>query len=94
MPFANLQGVRIQYEAEGEGPPIVLAYGLTGNTTFWRGYGYVDPLKDEFRVVLQVDRPKCLRLLNSCVVTGGQGRIIPLVDQGSVDESCADTVCA
>jgi pimeloyl-ACP methyl ester carboxylesterase len=52
VPFADHQGVQIYYEVEGEGPPIVLAHGLTGNTTFWRGYGYVDQLKDEFSVVL------------------------------------------
>ncbi len=52
MPFADHQGVRIYYEVEGEGPPIVLAHGWTGDTTFWRGYGYVEPLKDEFRVIL------------------------------------------
>jgi pimeloyl-ACP methyl ester carboxylesterase len=52
MPFADHGGVRIYYEVEGEGPPILLAHGLTGNTTFWRGYGYVEPLKDKFRVIL------------------------------------------
>jgi len=52
MPLADHQGVRIYHEVEGEGPPIVLAHGLTGNTTFWRGYGYVDQLMDEFSVVL------------------------------------------
>jgi pimeloyl-ACP methyl ester carboxylesterase len=30
----------------------VLAHGFSGNTTFWRGFGYVDQLGDEFRVVL------------------------------------------
>jgi pimeloyl-ACP methyl ester carboxylesterase len=43
MPFADHQGVRIYYEVEGEGAPIVLAHDLGGNTTFWRGYGYVEP---------------------------------------------------
>jgi len=51
MPYANPQGVRIYYEVEGEGPPILLAHGLTGDTTFWRTYGYVEPLKDKFRVI-------------------------------------------
>lgn len=52
MPFANNQGVSIFYEVEGQGPPIVLAHGLTGNTTFWHGYGYVDPLREAFKVIL------------------------------------------
>jgi pimeloyl-ACP methyl ester carboxylesterase len=52
MPFADHQGVRIYYEVEGEGPPILLAHGLTGDITFWRRYGYVEPLKEEYRVIL------------------------------------------
>jgi len=36
MPFADHQGVRIYYEVEGEGSPILLAHGLTGNTAVWR----------------------------------------------------------
>jgi pimeloyl-ACP methyl ester carboxylesterase len=52
VPFANHQGVRIYYEVEGEGPPILLAHGLTGSTMFWHTYGYVEPLKDKFRLIL------------------------------------------
>jgi pimeloyl-ACP methyl ester carboxylesterase len=52
MPFADHQGVRIYYEVEGEGPPILLAHGLTGDTTFWHAYGYMEPLRDRFRVIL------------------------------------------
>ena len=28
MPYADNQGVRIYYEVEGEGPPLVLAHGM------------------------------------------------------------------
>ena len=28
MPYANNDGVRIYYEVEGEGPPLVLMYGI------------------------------------------------------------------
>jgi pimeloyl-ACP methyl ester carboxylesterase len=52
MAFADHQGVRIYYEVEGQGPPILLAHGLTGDTTFWRNYGYVEPLKGEYRLIL------------------------------------------
>jgi pimeloyl-ACP methyl ester carboxylesterase len=52
MPFANNDGVQIYYEVEGQGPPIVLAHGATGNTTFWRGYGYVDQINSDFTVIL------------------------------------------
>ena len=52
MPFASNQGTRIDYEVEGQGPPIVLAHGLTGSISFWRGYGYVDRLQDKYSVIL------------------------------------------
>jgi len=52
MPFASHQGIKIYYEVEGHGPPIVLAHGLTGNLSFWTGYGYVDKLKDRYSVIL------------------------------------------
>lgn len=48
MPVANNQGVQIYYEVEGQGPPLILAHGITGDTTFWRGYGYVEQLKAEY----------------------------------------------
>lgn len=52
MPFANNQGIKINYEAEGQGPPIILAHGATGNISFWTGYGYVDRLKEKYSVIL------------------------------------------
>lgn len=52
MPYVNNHETQIFFEVEGQGPPIVLAHGLTGDITFWRGYGYVDQLKDSFTVIL------------------------------------------
>lgn len=52
MPFANNQGVQIYYEVEGQGLPLILAHGITGDTTFWHGYGYVEQLKAEYTVIL------------------------------------------
>jgi len=52
MPFADNQGTKIYYEVEGQGPPIILAHPLTGNTTFWTSFGYVDRLKDKYSVIL------------------------------------------
>lgn len=42
MPFTRNQDIKIYYEVEGQGPPIILAHGVTGNVAFWTGYGYVD----------------------------------------------------
>ncbi len=53
MPFANNDGIKIYYEVEGQGQQaIVLVHGSTGDTSFWRGYGYVAPLKELFTVIL------------------------------------------
>jgi pimeloyl-ACP methyl ester carboxylesterase len=52
MPYANNNGVKIYYELEGQGPPLVLAHGSSADLTFWRKLGYVDALKGDFQLVL------------------------------------------
>ena len=54
MPYADNQGVRIYYEVEGQGPPLVLAHGMGagGDLNAWRSTGYTDALKDDFQLVL------------------------------------------
>jgi pimeloyl-ACP methyl ester carboxylesterase len=53
MPYANNNGVRIYYEVEGQGPPLVLAHGVSGNLNMWRkAGGYVDALKSDYRLIL------------------------------------------
>ncbi len=54
MPYANNQGVRIYYEVEGQGQPLVLAHGMGGggDLNAWRSTGYTDALKDDFRLIL------------------------------------------
>ena len=52
MPYANSAGVKIYYEVEGKGPPLVLAYGLTGGLNCWRVIGIVDLLRNDFQLIL------------------------------------------
>jgi pimeloyl-ACP methyl ester carboxylesterase len=52
MPYADNKGVRIYYEAEGQGPPLMLAHGGTGSLDGWRQYGYTEPLRNDFRLIL------------------------------------------
>ena len=52
MPYAHNQGVRIYYEVEGEGPPLVLMYGLLNNVDMWRQFGFVEPLRNDYRLIL------------------------------------------
>jgi hypothetical protein len=46
MPYANNDGVRIYYEVEGKGPPLVLHQALGQVLQLWRTSGYVDALKE------------------------------------------------
>jgi pimeloyl-ACP methyl ester carboxylesterase len=52
MPYVANQGVKIHYELEGNGPPLILHHGLTSNRRGWRIYGYVDALKADYRLIL------------------------------------------
>jgi pimeloyl-ACP methyl ester carboxylesterase len=52
MAFADNNGVQINYDIAGSGPPLVLMHGWSGDRTSWRGYGFVDKLKDAYQLIL------------------------------------------
>jgi pimeloyl-ACP methyl ester carboxylesterase len=52
MPYANNRGIRLYYEVEGGGPPLVLGHGLGGDLNSWRRFGYVDALRDDYELIL------------------------------------------
>jgi pimeloyl-ACP methyl ester carboxylesterase len=52
MPYANNQGVRIHYQVEGDGPPLVLLHGGLANLQMFYEIGYVEPLKKNYKLVL------------------------------------------
>ena len=45
-------GVRVYYQVEGSGPPLVLLHGFPGSHLFWHRFGYVDALSDAYQIVL------------------------------------------
>ncbi|MFX0155835.1 MAG: alpha/beta fold hydrolase [Candidatus Hodarchaeota archaeon] len=53
MPFFTNEGVKIYYEIEGEGPPVVMIHGfastLEGN---WKQTNWIETLKDNYRLIL------------------------------------------
>ncbi|MFX0012236.1 MAG: alpha/beta fold hydrolase [Candidatus Hermodarchaeota archaeon] len=53
MPFFNNDGIKIYYEVEGEGPPVILIHGfaasLEGN---WKHTNWVEVLKDKYKLIL------------------------------------------
>lgn len=52
MPYVENQGVRIHYRVVGDGPPLVLQHGSSMRSALWDFCGYVDALKDNYRLVL------------------------------------------
>jgi pimeloyl-ACP methyl ester carboxylesterase len=52
MPYADNNGVRIHYQVEGNGSPLVLQHGSTSSIQAWYQNGYVEPLKADYQLVL------------------------------------------
>ena len=47
MPYATnpADGVRINYEVEGQGPPLMLMHGINGSLQNWRILGHAQALR-------------------------------------------------
>ncbi len=56
MPFITQGGVRIHYEVEGEGSPLLLHGGGAGDMELWRLAGYVDALGAKHQLILMDHR--------------------------------------
>jgi pimeloyl-ACP methyl ester carboxylesterase len=52
MCYATSDGVRIYYEREGSGPPLVLHSGFGSTLDQWGDYGYREALRDEYELIL------------------------------------------
>jgi pimeloyl-ACP methyl ester carboxylesterase len=52
MPYAVNQGVRIHYQIEGDGEPLVPQHGFADSLETWYDLGYVDGLKPRYRLIL------------------------------------------
>ena len=50
MPYFDNDGIKIYYEIEGEGPPVVMIHGFTGNLEKkWKQIGWVKILKETLK---------------------------------------------
>lgn len=52
MPYTRNQGIRIHYQVEGDGPPLVLHHGFGDRIESWYELGYVEALKVDYRLIL------------------------------------------
>lgn len=58
MPFVNNNGIKIHYEVEGQGPPLMLQHGFGGRIKRWRFAGYTQELAKDYKLIL-VDARGC-----------------------------------
>jgi pimeloyl-ACP methyl ester carboxylesterase len=52
MPYVRSQGLRIHYQVEGHGAPVVFQHGFGDSLESWYELGYVEAFKDEYRLIL------------------------------------------
>jgi pimeloyl-ACP methyl ester carboxylesterase len=52
MPYTENQGIRIHYKTEGVGAPLVLQHGFTDSLESWYEMGYVEALKNDYRLIV------------------------------------------
>jgi pimeloyl-ACP methyl ester carboxylesterase len=52
MPYADNHGIRIHYQTEGEGPPLLLHHWSLATMDSWYDYGYVSALNNDYRLIL------------------------------------------
>jgi len=52
MPFIKSDGIKIYYETEGAGQPIVLVHGFSSSLNHWKDTGWVKTLKDTYQVIM------------------------------------------
>ena len=52
-------GIKIHYQIEGTGPPLILLHGMFDSIESWYDNGYVDKLRTEYKLIL-IDQRGCI----------------------------------
>ena len=52
MPYANNGNIKLHYQVEGSGPPLILAHGFMMDTTCWYDFGYVEQFKSRHTLLI------------------------------------------
>jgi pimeloyl-ACP methyl ester carboxylesterase len=81
MPFVERDGVRIFYEAAGEGPSVLLSHGYSATSRMWRGQ--VEALAPRYRIITwdmrghgQSDSPDDPALYSEAATVGDMAAIL------------------
>ncbi len=91
MPYTNNNGVKIYYEVEGQGPPLVLAHALAGSSNSWRRDGYIDSLRNDYRLIFfdarghgKSDKPYDA---SACYVTIMASDVTAIIDNLGIEQA-------
>ncbi len=52
MPKVQSGSVGIYFETEGSDLPVVMVHGWSGSIEWWREFGYTEPLRDRYKLIL------------------------------------------
>ena len=52
MPYIDNEGIHINYDVVGSGPPLVLQHGFFWSLEGWKRVGYVNALKNSYQLIL------------------------------------------
>jgi pimeloyl-ACP methyl ester carboxylesterase len=53
MPYFDNEGIKIYYEIEGEGPPVVMLHGFPANIEeTWKQTNWLETLRDNYQLIL------------------------------------------
>ena len=90
MSKVNNNGIKIHYEVEGNGPPLVLHHALSDSIESWYEFRYVERLKDEFQLIMidarghgQSDKPHDADSYDLKLMTGD---VLSVIDKLHLDK--------
>lgn len=91
MSFVVNQNIRIRYEIEGHGPPLVLHHGFTGRLEMWQQLGYIDHLRQSFKLIMldsrghgESDKPHDVA---AYALPNRVGDVVAILDELGIDKA-------
>jgi pimeloyl-ACP methyl ester carboxylesterase len=89
--YALNKGIRIHFEIEGSGQPLILQHGLSNSLEYWRDFGYTKILKKYYKLILidarghgKSDVPKDPEVYDTSIMAKD---IIAVLDHLNIDKA-------